>query len=143
MRLLPKQDSKLLIAALVLAAITYFYVNRTIQQSANSMKDPSYRLIKLTAKSVPVKVRFTSAPAEGYRYVPERVSVNPARITVIAPEALLEETSSAETAIMDISQYTRKVVKVVPIESVAGIHLAGEPHLVEVTVPIEKIEVQS
>ena len=67
------------------------------------------------------------------------VTVNPSRLVVIGPEALLEGTSSAETAIMDISQSTRKIIKTIPIESVAGIHLAGDSYSVEVIVPIEQL----
>ena len=59
---------------------------------------------------------------------------------MVGPEALLEEASSAETALVDMSENTKTSVKKIPLESVAGIHLSGEPYLVDVTVPIEKIE---
>lgn len=140
MKALQKHSLPLLVVSLVLAVITYLYINDSLKRDQRKPQDPSYKLIKLTAKSVPVKVRFTSNPPEGYRLISEMVTVNPSRLVVIGPEALLEGTSSAETAIMDISQSTRKIIKAIPIESVAGIHLAGEPYLVEVVVPIEQLQ---
>lgn len=128
-----------LLVALALAAITYGYLNQMIQKNAET-QDASYKLIKLTAKTVPVRVRIASAPPEGYRLIQERISVSPAKVTVIGPEALLEEASSAETAIIDISQTTHKTIKSIPLESIAGVHLGGEPHIVDVTIPIEKLE---
>ena len=139
MKLLQRYDITLLAVSLVLAISTYIYITDSIKRNERLSQDPSYKLIKLTAKSVPVKVRFTSNPPEGYRLITEMVTVNPSRLVVIGPEALLEGTSSAETAIMDISQSTRKIIKSIPIESVAGIHLAGDPYSVEVVVPIEQL----
>ena len=140
MRLPDKKNTPILVIALILAVITYSYVNHAIQMGAKKFQDPSYRLIKLTAKTVPVKVRIASSPPEGYRLLAERVTVKPSEIIIIGPEALLEETASAETAILDISQTTRKITKALPLESVAGIHLSGKPQIVEVTVPIERLE---
>lgn len=140
MRLPSRTDILLMAVALVLASVTYFYVRDSIRRSEEKSIDPSYKLIKLTAKSVPVKVRFASNPPEGYRLISERVTVTPNRIVVIGPEALLEGATSAETAILDISQSIKKVVKTIPVESVAGIHLSGEAYEVEVVVPIEKLQ---
>ena len=125
--------------ALALALITYAYLSQMARNNAES-QDASYKLIKLTAKKVPVHVRIASVPPEGYRLIQDRVSVSPTHVTVIGPEALLEEASNAETAIIDISQTTRKIVKSIPLESVSGVHLSGEPQIVDVTIPIEKIE---
>ena len=101
---------------------------------------PSYKLIKLTAKSLPVKVRFAADPPVGYKLVLDEVEISPSRVTVIGPEALLDEASSAETAFIDLSESTQTAVRKIPLENVAGIHLAGEPQVVEVTAPIQKIE---
>jgi YbbR domain-containing protein len=132
-------DWKYLLIALALAAITYTYLNQMIQKSAEP-QDASYKLIKLTAKTVPVHVRVASNAPEGYRIIDQRITVDPARITVIGPEALLEEASVAETAIIDVGQSTHKIIKSIPLESVAGVHLGGEPMFVDVTIPIEKLE---
>lgn len=134
-----KFDWSYLAVALVLAVITYGYLSQMARKNSE-VQDPSYKLIKLTAKTVPVRVRLASAPPEGYRLVQERITVQPARVTVIGPEALLEEASTAETAIIDIGQTTRKIIKSIPIESVAGVHLSGEPQIVDVTIPIEPLE---
>ena len=125
MKYQPRFDWGYLVVALILAAITYTYLNQMIHKAVEP-QDPSYKLIKLTAKTVPVRVRTASAPPEGYRLAQERITVSPSRVTVIGPEALLEDASSAETAIIDISQTTRKIVKSIPLESVAGVHLGGE-----------------
>ena len=130
--------------ALLFATLTYFYIHgelSTMDKQKQSL-DPSYKLIKLTAKILPLKVRLATAPPDGYRVLAEKVSLKPAQIMVIGPEALLEAASSAETALVDVSESTRTVVKPIPVESVAGIHLAGDPYTVEVTVPIEKIQPQ-
>jgi YbbR domain-containing protein len=139
---LNKGNRLIALVALVLAISTFLYINDSIKHKEREFADPSYKLIKLTAKSLPVKVRFASNPPTGYRLISEKVSVNPNRLVVIGPEALLEEMSTAETAIIDIGQSTRKIIKSIPIESVAGIHLTGDPYSVDVVVPIEKLEIQ-
>lgn len=126
--------------ALGLAILTFVYINNEIHRAEKTDSDPSYKLIKLTAKSLPLKVRLGTTPPDGYRLISENVVASPNRIVVIGPEALLEGAFTAETSIVDISENTRTVVKKVPIESIAGIHLAGEPYVIEVTVPIEKTQ---
>ncbi len=128
------------IAALLLAVLSYFYIHKAIESLSKKETDPSYKLIKLTAKSLPVKVRLATLPPDGYRILTDDVGTTPNRLIVIGPEALLDEASSAETALVDVSESTRNAAKKVPLESVAGIHVTGEPYYVDVTVPIEKIE---
>ncbi len=135
-----KGDRGILLMALVLAVTTYAYLSDAIRKDSAEGRDPSYRLLKLTATSVPVKVRLASNPPEGYRLLQERVNVDPKRIVVIGPEALLEKTTSAETSIIDIGQSTKKIERDIPLESVAGVHLSGEPQTVKVEIPIEKLE---
>ncbi len=131
------------IAALVCALATYSFIQNEIESSEKKVTDPSYKLIKLTAKNLPLKVRLASDSPEGYRILMDRVSSNPSQVIVIGPEALLEEASNAETALIDVSENTSPVTKRIPLESVAGIHLTGEPYQVEVTVPIEQVEAPS
>ena len=130
------------LAALVFAVVSYFYIHNEIQNNDKDKRfsDPSYKLIKLTAKSLPVKLRLDTAPPDGYKILQDKISVLPDRLIVIGPEALLEDARSAETSIVDISESTKTAVRRVPLENVAGIHLAGEPYYVSVTVPIEKTE---
>jgi YbbR domain-containing protein len=139
MRQSSRLDWKYILIALALAAITYAYLNRMIQKTAES-QDSSYKLIKLTAKTVPVHVRVASSAPAGYRIVDQRITVEPSRVTVVGPEALLEDASVAETAIIDVGQATHKIIKSIPLESIAGVHLGGEPMFVDVTIPIEKLE---
>ena len=128
------------LAALVVAVATYFYIHQEIYNTEKTNStDASYKLIKLTAKTLPVKVRLETAPPEGYRIIEDQVTVSPAQVTVIGPEALLENALTAETAIVDISENTKTVDKKIPLESVAGIPVAGQSTTVEVVVPIEKI----
>ena len=129
------------IFALAAAVTTYYYIHNEIKSAEKKeVSDPSYELIKLTAKSLKVNVRLETAAPEGYRVLENKVSTKPAMAIVVGPEALLERALSAETAIVDIGESTRTVVRKIPLESVAGIHLTGEPYYVEVTIPIEKIE---
>ena len=130
------------LAALIAATLTYFYINGQITNAEKEKKvlDPSYKLIKLTAKNLPVKVRIATSPPDGYRILEDQVSTQPAQVIVIGPEALLEEASTAETALIDISENTKTMTRKIPLESVAGIHLAGTLYHVDVTVPLEKIE---
>lgn len=141
MRVFHRRDWFLWIVALFLAVTTYYYIRDLQEDRARSPIDPSYKLIKLTAKSVPIKVRFASNPPQGYRLIEEKVVVDPSTVVVIGPEALLEEASFAETSILDISRTNRKLFKDIPLESVAGIRLGGESYKVDVVVPIEKIDV--
>ena len=51
------------IVALIFAVLGYFYIQNEIANSEKKTTDPSYKLIKLTAKTLPVKLRLeTSAP---------------------------------------------------------------------------------
>lgn len=141
-KVVDRHNRNLMIIALVLACFTYVYINDSLKKTESRPPDASYRLIKMTAKSVPVKVRFSSSPPQGFKLIPERVTVQPEKITLIGPEALLEETIFAETSIIDTSQATKKFAKAVQLESVGGYQLYGEPYMVEVTVPIDKLEVE-
>jgi len=137
-----KGTAFLKIAALVVAVMAYFYIHGEIENTEKEKKvvsDPSYKLIKLTAKNLPVKVRLESPAPEGYRILEDQVSTTPSQVIVIGPEALLEEARTAETAIVDVSNNTRTATKKIPLESVAGVHLSGQPYLVDVKVPIEKL----
>ena len=130
------------LASLVVALLTYYYIYKEVDSTGkNNAVDASYKLIKLTAKNLPVKVRLETSPPDGYRLVEDQVTASPTQVTVIGPEALLEDALNAETAIVDVSEYTKTVTRRVPLESVAGIHLVGDPYEVEVTMPIEKIPV--
>lgn len=131
------------VLALVFALLTYFYIHNEIENSARTAPDPSYKLIKLTAKNLPVKVRLATTPPEGYRIVDDQVTTVPKEVIVVGPEALLEEASNAETALVDVSEFTKTASKKIPLESVAGIHLTDNSYLVDVVVPIEKIETKT
>lgn len=137
-----KSSWLLKLAALGCAVLTYFYIHQEISTVEEKQKgqDPSYKLIKLTAKNLPIKVRLAASPPEGYRILVDKVSTTPTHIVVIGPQALLEEADNAETGLVDVSEYTKPVTKKIPVENVAGIHLTGEPTIVDVTIPIEKIE---
>ena len=135
-----KGSALLKLAAFVVAVLTYFYIHNEIYNTEkNNSQDSSYKLIKLTAKTLPVKVRLETTPPDGYHIVEDKITVSPAQVTVIGPEALLENAWNAETAIVDVSENTKNVDKKIPIESVAGIHLVGQPYLVEISVPIEEV----
>ena len=53
-----KGDRGLLLIALILAVTTYFLLTDAIRKSQQEPNDPSYKLLKPTAISVPVKVRL-------------------------------------------------------------------------------------
>ncbi len=127
--------------SLVTAVSAYWYITNEIRISEKkNANDPSYQLIKLTTKSLKINVRLETAAPEGYRVLENQVSTKPQQVIVIGPSALLERAVSAETAIVDISESTKTITKKIPLESVAGIPLTGEPYLVDVTVPIEAVE---
>lgn len=136
-----KGSAFLKFVAFLVALLTYFYIHNEIRSKERriALVDPSYKLIKLTAKNLPIKVRFETAPPAGYRIVEDQVIVTPPQVTAIGPEAMLEETVSAQTSVVDVSEYTKTITKQVPLESVAGIHLVGKPYMVIATVPIERI----
>ena len=127
--------------ALVSAIVTYTYIHNELYQIKSEITpDQSYRLLKPTAKTLPINVRLATEPPEGYAIVESEVRSVPSHIIVIGPEALLDDASAAETALVDVGDNTRTVKKKIPLESVAGTHLSGDPYFVEVTVPIHKIE---
>ena len=129
------------VLALLFAIVTYIFIQNELyrHQREKEEVDPSYKLIRLTSKSLPVKVRLATSAPDGYRVLADQVKVVPENLVVIGPEALLEGASSVETALIDLSESTKTVTRKIPIESVAGIPLSGPAYNVEVTVPIEKI----
>lgn len=131
------------LSALVLALLTYLHVHRELYREESRTVDPSYRLIKLSTKKLAINARVGTSPPDGYEVKLDKITVQPSQITVIGPEALLDEASSADTAMIDISSNTKTTVKKIPVEAVAGINVAGEPYMVEVTIPIEKIPAAS
>ena len=135
-----KGSGLLKLAAFIVALLTYFYIHNAIYNTEkNNSTDASYKLIKLTAKALQVKVRLDTTPPDGYQIVEDQVTVVPTQVVVIGPEALLENALTAETAIVDVSESTKTINKRIPIETVAGISVEGQSTLVEVTVPIQKI----
>lgn len=129
--------------ALISAIMTYVFIHNEMYNIRTASSDPSYKLLKITAKSLPVKVRLGTDPPEGYQILEDQVFVRPTHIMVVGPEALLDEASNAETALIDVSENTKTVVKRIPIESVAGTHVSGSSYTVEVTVPIKKTEAET
>lgn len=128
------------ISALVMAVLSYGLIRAEIARNeARVSSDPSYKLIKLTAKTLPVNVRIESTPPAGYDIDDNAIQTQPSTIVAIGPEALLEGATSAQTAIIDISESTKTVTRRIPIESIAGIHITGSPYAVDVTIPIRKI----
>lgn len=127
------------VSALFFALLTYFHVNKEILREESRTIDPSYKLIKLTTKTLPIIPRVGTTPADGYQVRLNEVAAKPAQIVVVGPEKLLEEASSADTAMIDISENTKTVVKKISLESIAGVNLSGEPYLIDVTIPIDKI----
>ena len=127
------------VGALAMAFLCYFMIRAEIARNeAKISNDPSYKLIKLTAKSLPVNVRIESTPPPGYSIDEDGIVVNPPSIVAIGPEALLDSASTAQTAIIDVGKITKTLTRKIPVESIAGIHIAGSPYAVEVTVPIRK-----
>ena|SRR3989338_5174603 len=128
-------------AAFVAALLTYFYIQGVLASREEEKKilDPSYKLIRLTAKNLPVNVRIATSPPKGYQIQADKVTTLPSHVIVVAPEALLEDASNAETALIDISENTKTTVKSIPLESVSGVHLSGAAYYVDVTIPIKKI----
>jgi YbbR domain-containing protein len=129
--------------AFLAAVITYVFIHNEMYNLRATATDPSYKLFKLTAKSLPLKVRLGTEPPEGYQIIEDQVVARPSHVIVIGPEALLEEAGSAETALIDVSESTKTVTKRIPLESVAGTHLTGVPYTVEVVVPIRKTETET
>ncbi len=130
------------VSAVVFAVVTYFFIHNEISsmEKEKRVPDPSYKLIKLTTKKLPVNVRLASSPPEGFKILTDKVTAVPSQLAVVGPEALLEEAHSADTALIDVSESTKTIRKRIPLESVAGIPVSGDPYVVEVTVPIEKME---
>ncbi len=128
--------------SLAVAVVTYLFIHSEMyrMKEPSHSFDQSYKLLKPTAKTIPLKVRLATEPPDGYEIEEDQVTSVPSHLIVIGPEALLDEAASAETALVDVSENTRTVTKKIPLESVAGTHLTGPPYFVEVTVPIRKIE---
>jgi len=130
------------VSAFFLAIIVWLYVvgelnKGTLDERAFFEKILPY---KAQAVEVPIKVTLIGKPLTGYRILNERISVKPSTCVIIASKNLLKNIEYATTEEIDISEFTKSVVKQVRLKPV-GTGIILEKHFfVTVAIPVEKIE---
>lgn len=131
--------------ALLLAVITYFYVQTERENAYHGTvvtrdREASGKSTRWFTKTVPIHARLKGNPAPEYRVIMDRVSRSPSQITLVGSQTALESVNKVETGWIDISGCSKTFVKKVPLENIGSIRLNGEENMVEVTIPVEKID---
>ena len=127
------------ILSMVLAIITWFYINRELTKLKSEEEKAIISMLhyEIISKKLPIQLSIVGEVREGYELVADGIAVDPETIVVIGPEKILNEVSSARTVPIDISEYTKDVIKQIELAPIAkGITLKDS--IVKVHIPILK-----
>ncbi len=129
--------------ALVLAIATWFYVNDLVRNDTFPQKQETvedvFSRYRFITKEVPVKLVFSGAPPEGYRVAREKIIIDPPKITICAPEELIEDVEELRTDRIDLGEYTRSVKLSLGLHS--GVKfLRFRDKAVDVYLPVEAVK---
>jgi len=88
-------------------------------------------------RDVPVQIRFSGAPPQGYRI--QHVEVQPPRVRVVGPQSRVEQVSSAETDPVDLDAVVgEREFRVHAFVTDPQVRFVSEP-VVKVKILMEKI----
>lgn len=128
--------------ALFLAVIIWLYVVGELDKGTLEEKAVFDQFIpyKLTAKQVPIKIDLIGKPHEGYRVLNDSISIKPSHCVILASKNLLKSINYVMTEEIDVSVVTRSIAKQVRIRPMAAGISFEKDFMVNVLVPIEKVE---
>ena len=124
---------------MVLAIITWFYINRELTKLKSEEEKAIISMLQyeIISKKLPIQLSIVGEVRDGYELVVDGIAVDPETIVVIGPEKILNEVISARTMPIDISEYTKDVIKQIELAPIAeGITLKDS--FVKVRIPILK-----
>jgi YbbR domain-containing protein len=130
------------ILALFLAAIVWMYIVGELNKGAPDEKALFERIMpaRVMAKEVPIKISLIGKPVPGYTIATEEISVTPSKCAVFASPRILKNIDYFATEEIDISEFTKSVVKEIKLKRVKPGIIFENDFLVRVVIPIKKIK---
>ncbi|MDB4349364.1 YbbR-like domain-containing protein [Omnitrophica bacterium] len=104
--------------ALLLAIVTWIYIVIELQEGAAAEREalqsilPPYRMV---SKKIPIKLSLMGEPKDGYVVAYDQVAIKPSDFFIVGPKSILNKLSSVETETIDISGYSKTLIKDVTI----------------------------
>jgi len=121
------------LVALILAVITYIYVQNEISSSG---KFHNQQFLKeLDFKVVPVRVVFKGEPPPGYRILTANVKVKPEKVVVMGKKEDLDKIMEISTQEIDVRKFTHTRTLYVSLKPVENA-IIGDKGVIEVEIPV-------
>ena len=119
--------------ALILALVTYFYIQGEIGGNPQGIDEKIIR--KLASKVVPVRVEIKGEPPPGYKVLEANIRIKPEKVIIIGKRSDLELIKEISTEPIDVRKFTHTQTVYVPLKPVRNAINAGTK-IVEVEIPI-------
>lgn len=121
------------LVALILAVITYIYVQNEISSSG---KFHNQQFLKeLDFKVVPVRVVFKGEPPPGYRILTANVKVRPEKVVVMGKKEDLDKIMEISTQEIDVRKFTHTRTLYISLKPVENA-IIGDKGVIEVEIPV-------
>lgn len=104
--------------ALLLAIVTWIYIVIELQEGTVAEREalqsilPPYRLV---SKKIPIKLNISGEPKTGYVVAYDQIAIKPSEFLIVGPKSMLTRLSSVETEPVNISGYSKTVIRDVGI----------------------------
>ena len=123
------------LVSLILAVITYSYVQGETKESGHSSYLERRFLQELETKVVPVKVELKGEPPPGYKILRNNIRVKPEKVVIVGRRQSLDQILEIPTQEIDVRKFTHTQVLYVSLEPVRDAILVDK-NLVEVEIPV-------
>lgn len=132
------------VLALFLAVLSWFYIigeldKRAPEGSAFFKQVLPYRMV---AQDMPIKINLVGKPRTGYQVLYDKITIKPSSCVILAPRYLMQKLSSITTDQINIGEFTKPIVKKVHIRPVGHGIILESDFVVDVVIPIKKIQPQ-
>jgi YbbR domain-containing protein len=119
--------------ALILALVTYFYIQGEIGGNTQGIDEKILR--NLASKVVPVRVEIKGEPPPGYKVLDANIKIKPEKVIIIGKKGDLDLINEISTEPIDVRKFTHTQIVYVPLVPVRNAINVGTK-IVEVEIPI-------
>lgn len=130
------------IISLILAVITWYYVTEELRHMPGEERLPFW--ITYTQGNVIKEVKIIPViighPAENYVVRSENIMVRPVTTFIMGPRRIIDKIVSLKTVQIDITGQNKTCSLTVPLELIKGVRFYGPGAVVDITIPIEKVQ---
>ena len=130
------------LVSLILAIATWLYISLELAKLKSEEERAIISMLQyeVISKRLPVQLTIVGKARKDYIVMTDDITIDPEAIVVIGPDSILERVNFARTIPIDISEYTRDIIKEIELAPIAkGITLKHS--LVNVHIPIVKKEI--